>query len=87
MTATGGKHKKPKVEKNLDAIFLFGSPALFFRSVEALLLFQCFYISMAATQVCHITITHNLYNAQSHVLSASHTPFIPHTDTNEPKLP
>ena len=50
-TAATAKHKKKKMEKNLDSIFMFGSPALFFRSVEALLLFQCFYISMSCTQV------------------------------------
>ena len=72
MTATGGKHKKPKVEKNLDAIFLFGSPALFFRSVEALLLFQCFYISMAATQVCHIIHSHVSYANHTSVISCIH---------------
>ena len=38
-------------ESDLSNIFLFSSPFLFFKSVEAILLFQCFYISMVATQL------------------------------------
>ena len=38
-------------DDNLNSIFLFGSPAAYFKAVEAILLLQCFYISIAATQV------------------------------------
>ena len=38
-------------DSNLNSIFLFGSPAAYFKAVEAILLVQCFYISIAATQV------------------------------------
>ena len=38
-------------EVNMNAIFTCGSPGLFFRSVDALLLFQCFFISIVFTQL------------------------------------
>ena len=43
-------------EKDLSTIFLFSCPRLFFGAVEAILLLQCFYISMVATQLIPLTI-------------------------------
>ena len=57
-----GRTQRKTLEKNLASIFLFQSPAMYFRAVEALLLFQCFYISLVATQLIPMAtkIGHNL---------------------------
>ena len=43
-------------EANLSKIFLFNRPKLFFGAVEAILLLQCFYISMVATQLIPLAL-------------------------------
>ena len=43
-------------EADLSRIFLFSRPKLFFGAVEAILLLQCFYISMVATQLIPLVL-------------------------------
>jgi Ca2+-binding EF-hand superfamily protein len=45
--------------EKMSSIFLFNSPRLFFRALESLLLFQCFYIAMVATQLIPLSLTSN----------------------------
>ena len=49
-------------DEDLSSIFLFNWPGLFFKSVEAILLFQCFYISMVCTQLIPLSL-HSLHSA------------------------
>ena len=57
---SSGKHFKKKTAKihedDLNAIFLFHRPFLFFKAVEAVQLFMVFYISVAATQIIPLVI-------------------------------
>lgn len=43
--------------EDLSNVFLFNSPWLFFKMVEATLLLECFYISLTATQLIPLVIT------------------------------
>jgi Ca2+-binding EF-hand superfamily protein len=53
---TSGKEVLEKGQ-TMTGIFLFSSPAAYFKSVEAILLLQCFYIAMVFTQM--VPVTHN----------------------------
>jgi hypothetical protein len=44
-------------KEDLSNVFLFNSPWLFFKMVEATLLLECFYISLTATQLIPLVIT------------------------------
>ena len=48
-------------EENLNSIFLFNSPKLYFRAIEAMFLFQSFFIALAMTQMIPI-LSYGNYN-------------------------
>ena len=59
-SSNSSKHFKKKTAKihedDLNEIFLFHRPYIFFRAVEAVQLFMVFYISVAATQIIPLVI-------------------------------